>query len=81
MLTYYVTIDVAQQSTVCTGSLDECSDAAKRWAEQNPGKEYVYAKVVPIGVHCRSAYFKEGDVSTLSGNNIVQFPIRRELAH
>lgn len=78
MLTYYVTIDVAQQSTVCTGSLDECSEAARRWAEQNPGKEYVYAKVVPVGIHCKSAMYQ---LSTAPLSDVIPFPTRRELAH
>lgn len=54
MLQFYVVVNTDFVETVFTGSLEECADKAKQLALDNPGNEYVYCKVVPVGVHCHN---------------------------
>lgn len=51
MLTFHVVVDVDHGKIVYEGGLDECSQQASKLARDNPGIEYIYAKVVPVGVH------------------------------
>ena len=66
MLQFYVVINTDFVETVYTGSLEDCALEAEKLARKNPGREYVYCKVSPVGVHCHPKAF----------DNI--FPVRPE---
>ena len=54
MVQFYVVINTDFSETLYTGGLQDCADKARELAEKNPGREYVYCKVTPVGVHCKN---------------------------